>query len=392
MDSIIRPLFALCLALATAIPPALNAFAHSEDANCSGGFHRPDIPYDSGARSDPCLRADQAEVYDWCHGHGGSASTNQHGVVECRGVSGDACTGAGFNFEKISRGEIVCDITFGSACSNRTGGDAAFDFAASPHHCNCKTDGEAVTSNGTCGQCAAGQFVINGTCASVGDSCPWVSDKIVGSNGVCQCAPEQVIYNGRCSDFNALPQSELCEYFGGDPETAGSRICSGVDDANTFCILNGPDFACRGLLRHVWNCNEDFERVALDPFLCGKECESWENARGGDCELPALSDDAARLAAAYEARIPLGISEEVQAFYRLAITDLYARAGGESGGILNSIENHADTVNRDSFYSDLSSVYVFYYPTSDDFVAALADAGNDYMVLLRTLHESLNDG
>ena len=83
---------------------------------------------------------------------------------------------------------------------------------------------------------------------------------------------------------------DLCgPIFGGDPRDAGGgrRICRGIDASGAFCVV-GSEFAlpCRGLFKHVLSCNR-IGRLALDPFLCGKRCETTELARGGKCETLA---------------------------------------------------------------------------------------------------------
>ena len=101
---------------------------------------------------------------------------------------------------------------------------------------------------------------------------------------------ERVTYDGGyCypefgqDEFDNFTDAELCDYFGGNSTLGGNRICSEVDEKDTFCVLDGPDLDCRGLLRHVRRCNA-LDRVALDPFLCGRKCPGGEVARGGDCE------------------------------------------------------------------------------------------------------------
>ena len=98
-------------------------------------------------------------------------------------------------------------------------------------------------------------------------------------------------------DFGIAPQSEICRALQGGGEAAPARlegdgelrVCSGVDKNDTFCILDSRDgLPCRGLFRHVLRCNVAFNRVALNPFFCGKECEdsSKPNAVGGECRRP----------------------------------------------------------------------------------------------------------
>ena len=95
------------------------------------------------------------------------------------------------------------------------------------------------------------------------------------------CYPEYP--KDRKLQYEEASDLDWCEYFRGNAETASEKICSEVDEKDTFCLLHGPDLDCRGLLRHVWRCN-DLDRVALDPFLCGRECPEGKDARGGNCE------------------------------------------------------------------------------------------------------------
>ena len=64
----------------------------------------------------------------------------------------------------------------------------------------------------------------------------------------------------------------------------GTRVCSGVDMNDTFCLVySGAAFPCRGLFRHVRQCNDDFNRPALNPFLCGARCDPGQVATGKEC-------------------------------------------------------------------------------------------------------------
>ena len=64
----------------------------------------------------------------------------------------------------------------------------------------------------------------------------------------------------------------------------GMRVCLGVDMNDTFCLVySDAAFPCRGLFRHVRQCNDDFNRPALNPFLCGARCGPGEVATGKEC-------------------------------------------------------------------------------------------------------------
>ena len=130
---------------------------------------------------------------------------------------------------------------------------------------------------------------------------PATANTIMAANSNCACADPKNIHLGRekislillgvqiylpgyCypefGEWESFSDSDLCDAYGGN---RAGRLCAGIDKADTFCILDGPDFDCRGLLRHVRTCNE-LDRLALNPFLCGARCESGEVARGGACQ------------------------------------------------------------------------------------------------------------
>ena len=107
-----------------------------------------------------------------------------------------------------------------------------------------------------------------------------------------ECLDDYGELGGRCisntGDFGDIPQSEIClalQGGGNDAQLAGNgRVCSGVDANGTFCILDSRDgLPCRGLFRHVLRCNLEFERLALNPFFCGRRCQGEEKAVGDKC-------------------------------------------------------------------------------------------------------------
>ena len=86
----------------------------------------------------------------------------------------------------------------------------------------------------------------------------------------------------------ALSDTEAeCRNLGGRARidsATGMRVCSGVDMNDTFCLVySDAAFPCRGLFRHVRQCNDDFNRPALNPFLCGKKCAPGQVATGKEC-------------------------------------------------------------------------------------------------------------
>ena len=76
------------------------------------------------------------------------------------------------------------------------------------------------------------------------------------------------------------------EVFGGQRrrQTGDVEVCSGIDIQGTFCLVGSHDaFPCRGLFKHVRRCN-DFNRPALNPFICDIECPGGgKTARGRYC-------------------------------------------------------------------------------------------------------------
>ena len=86
----------------------------------------------------------------------------------------------------------------------------------------------------------------------------------------------------------ALSDTEAtCRMLEGEVQThsrTGAKICSGIDHNDTFCIVGSASaFPCVGLFRHVRQCNDDFNRPALDPWHCAARCPSGLRARGARC-------------------------------------------------------------------------------------------------------------
>ena len=108
------------------------------------------------------------------------------------------------------------------------------------------------------------------------------------------CVPEE---GGNPPDnFEGVAEEALCGAFGGTVQIAtggegGSRVCSGMDANDTFCILDAEvadgvrAFPCRGLFKHLRTCNLTHNRKALNPFFCGEKCEDASKPRavGSEC-------------------------------------------------------------------------------------------------------------
>ena len=98
-------------------------------------------------------------------------------------------------------------------------------------------------------------------------------------------APAQVPPIGATTD-EEFRSDDLCRRLGGNVRFEGAEsVCNQVDRHGTFCIIGSADiFPCRGLLKQVILCNAEFNRQALNPFLCGIRCAPNEKARGANCE------------------------------------------------------------------------------------------------------------
>ena len=100
---------------------------------------------------------------------------------------------------------------------------------------------------------------------------------------------------GRTSEAGAAPPpvalsdtAAECRMRGGEVRIdsgSGTRICLGLDQSGTFCLVDSGDaFPCRGLFKHVRLCNDSYNRPALNPFICAARCDTDKTARGNDCE------------------------------------------------------------------------------------------------------------
>ena len=109
----------------------------------------------------------------------------------------------------------------------------------------------------------------------------------------CGCGDSSHPYReGACvpkaGNFEPLSDDLLCRVFGGRVRAAvGGGVCSGMDENNTFCVLNSADaFPCRGLFKHLRICNLELNRRALNPFFCGEDCGDDMEAFGARCRQP----------------------------------------------------------------------------------------------------------
>ena len=112
-------------------------------------------------------------------------------------------------------------------------------------------------------------------------------------DGMCAACPTSftsMIFNRRCvpedeENIGTASEKVLCGAFGGAVEdaTGGGKVCSGMDANDTFCVIDSTEgFPCRGLLKHLYICNVQHNRKALNPFFCGAKCGDRQ-AVGSDC-------------------------------------------------------------------------------------------------------------
>ena len=108
--------------------------------------------------------------------------------------------------------------------------------------------------------------------------------------------PDPAYVSGGVQGCIPLNAEGVCDgLFGGEvggevDEGVDERICSGVDAVGTFCIVGSRvAFPCRGLFRHVWRCNSEYNRLAQNPFICGPRCDPETHlAKGAKCiEIPS---------------------------------------------------------------------------------------------------------
>ena len=184
-----------------------------------------------------------------------------------------------------------------------------------------------VVDDGVCvSSCSGGQFVQGGICAAASvevcegltpaqfysaalSTCVPVANcqggtKLSTETNRCDCPADSVARGGVCipesGDLGELSDKLLCGAFGGTVRTAtgGGEVCSGMDANDTFCIMNSAvGFPCRGLFKHLRTCNLTHNRIALNPFFCGKICwgdkavgESCVNNTAGKCAELDIDD------------------------------------------------------------------------------------------------------
>ena len=149
-------------------------------------------------------------------------------------------------------------------------------------------------------------------------------------------------------------QPELCENLGGQVTAADDdSVCIGVDKIRTFCLIGSADaFPCRGLFKHVIECNASYNRPALNPFFCAEKCDENaappKKALGGEClnvvsPRPAFSPDALNAAFAPNGNV---IVEQPGQTYTLALPQNLQYAGQDTRGARLITEQESAQFNR----------------------------------------------
>ena len=174
-------------------------------------------------------------------------SPNVGTAGNCRVPSAEVCAGVGLFFDAGTGG-----------CVEFVECEFPFDLDAEANVCVCANEGAGV-------DCA----------------CPEPEEKTHFELPGKYCVPLE-------EDFAGVSREYLCQAFGGRVEMEGEgKVCTGLDQAGTFCILSEEEerdyvFPCRGLFKHLRRCNWEYQRPALNPFICGV-CETGK-ARGRRCE------------------------------------------------------------------------------------------------------------
>ena len=109
---------------------------------------------------------------------------------------------------------------------------------------------------------------------------PCVGGTLNPETNTCECPNRLAALNDGVCEYKAA----TCQMLGGEVEGEDNRVCSGIDWNDTFCLMGSDSaFPCAGLFYHVWLCNDDHNRPALDPWHCAARCPSGLRARGARC-------------------------------------------------------------------------------------------------------------
>ena len=282
--------------------PATFATGETESCKCPSG-----LTYAGGMRlssastglttpyGGACVSAEVSEDLEKCHDAGWDVSAtvlvsdSRAGKCEIPLAKGPESATVFAGCFVGGESEPQCADVFGAGLSIPTAGVVEVTFA---FNCGATMVPETINLNGaTSCECALEDENAPGTCLCgggrtlSGDSCVCPSDGTVHDLGEA-CVPTAAADSAAGEVFGGLADDELCARFGGMALDEGNgRVCGGLDEAGTFCILDSagddPAFPCRGLFKHLRRCNGLHNRPATNPFICGERCDN--HARGRHC-------------------------------------------------------------------------------------------------------------
>ena len=174
---------------------------------------------------------------------------------------------------------IAAGAHWGEACA----GAAVVNPAGPAVPCICESPNVGAADNcqapsaDACGELIPAKFYSAEKSACV-PYAPCVGGTLNPETNACECPNRLAALGDGVCEYKAA----TCEMLGGVVED--ERVCSGIDINDTFCIVDSDSaFPCLGLFYHVWQCNDRFNRPALDPWHCGKTCSEGLRARGAKC-------------------------------------------------------------------------------------------------------------
>ena len=222
------------------------------------------------------------------------------GSCQVAGSNQELCTGKGWDFVGGNFPSCVINHAPGingrnqQRCTLFPQNDCAARFGAN-HFPNRPEDGSKPIYAYNCDVSDQTGLIpaIGNTISATECLCPDPDEQGLGDDGRCAACPtnfDTMIFNRRCvpeneEDIGKASEKVLCGAFGGAVEdaTGGGRVCSGMDANDTFCVIDSTEgFPCRGLLKHLYTCNVQHNRKALNPFFCGAKCGE-QQAVGSDC-------------------------------------------------------------------------------------------------------------
>ena len=244
----------------------------------------------------PAWMLNVAGVCKFCPGN----QIVKDGACAVAGSPQELCTGKGWIFSRSSGGQQACEIKHAPGingitqlrCALHPQNNCVGPFGLN-HFPNRPEDGSKPVYayncdvDGTSGLIPARANTISAT------ECLCPDGQGLDGDGMCAACPTSftsMIFNRRCvpedeENVGTASEKVLCGAFGGAVEdaTGGGKVCSGMDANDTFCVIDSTEgFPCRGLLKHLYICNVQHNRKALNPFFCGAKCGERQ-AVGSDC-------------------------------------------------------------------------------------------------------------